>query len=222
MLRADGHDVTALTLPGMESKDADRSSITFQDHVDAIIGALEAAERRPSLPSTARPASAATRPATRSRNGSPRWSTSTPRPASRRSTRTSRTSRSRWSGRTIAAEENLDGLSEEQQATFRERAVPVPGAMLRERLHVHQRRPTRHPLDRHRDRLHGRRLPEVRQGAPGLGVPRRHAGAAGRDLGRPADQPLADVVATDRARRDHRGHRHEGRQRGGSTAGSAR
>ena len=43
-LRADGHDVTALTLPGMESKDADRSKITFQDHVDAIIGALEAAD----------------------------------------------------------------------------------------------------------------------------------------------------------------------------------
>ena len=27
-LRADGHDVTALTLPGLESADADRSSIT--------------------------------------------------------------------------------------------------------------------------------------------------------------------------------------------------
>ena len=36
-LEADGHDVTALTLPGYESKDADRSSITLQDHVDAII-----------------------------------------------------------------------------------------------------------------------------------------------------------------------------------------
>ena len=32
----------------------------------------------------------------------------------------------------IKAEENLDGLSEEQLATFRERAVPVPGALLRE------------------------------------------------------------------------------------------
>ena len=31
----------------------------------------------------------------------------------------------------IAAEENLDGLSEEQKATFRERAVPVPGGVLR-------------------------------------------------------------------------------------------
>src|SRR5919106_3587462 len=42
-LRADGHDVTALTLPGLESADADRSAITFSDHVDAICEAVEAA-----------------------------------------------------------------------------------------------------------------------------------------------------------------------------------
>src|SRR6476620_992466 len=44
-LRADGHDVTAITLPGQESADADRSSITFGDHVDAIVDALSAAGR---------------------------------------------------------------------------------------------------------------------------------------------------------------------------------
>src|SRR6266850_6893086 len=44
-LRADGHDVTALTLPGQASKDADRSSITFGDHVDAIVNAIEATDR---------------------------------------------------------------------------------------------------------------------------------------------------------------------------------
>jgi len=32
----------------------------------------------------------------------------------------------------IQEEENLDGLSEEQKATFRERAVPVPGGVVRE------------------------------------------------------------------------------------------
>ena len=42
-LRADGHDVTALTLPGLESADADRSSITLADHVDAICDAVAAA-----------------------------------------------------------------------------------------------------------------------------------------------------------------------------------
>jgi pimeloyl-ACP methyl ester carboxylesterase len=32
---------TALTLPGMESHDADRSEITLRDHVDAVIEVLD-------------------------------------------------------------------------------------------------------------------------------------------------------------------------------------
>jgi len=42
-LRADGHDVTAVTLPGLESADADRSAITLSDHVDAICEVVAAA-----------------------------------------------------------------------------------------------------------------------------------------------------------------------------------
>jgi pimeloyl-ACP methyl ester carboxylesterase len=42
-LRADGHEVMALTLPGLESADADRSAITLSDHVDAICDALKGA-----------------------------------------------------------------------------------------------------------------------------------------------------------------------------------
>src|SRR5919106_1338969 len=42
-LRADGHDVTALTLPGLESADADRSAITLSGHVDAICEAVRTA-----------------------------------------------------------------------------------------------------------------------------------------------------------------------------------
>jgi pimeloyl-ACP methyl ester carboxylesterase len=45
ILRADGHAVTALTLPGLGSNDTDRSSITLGDHVDAIVGAVRAADR---------------------------------------------------------------------------------------------------------------------------------------------------------------------------------
>src|SRR3954451_24504149 len=41
-LRAEGHDVTALTLPGLESADADRSKVTFEDHVAAIVDAVNA------------------------------------------------------------------------------------------------------------------------------------------------------------------------------------
>src|ERR1044072_6530760 len=43
ILRADGRDVTALTLPGLESPNADRSRIGLSDHVDAICAAAEAA-----------------------------------------------------------------------------------------------------------------------------------------------------------------------------------
>ena len=42
-LRADGHDVTALTLPGLEDPAADRSSVSLADHVDAICAAVTAA-----------------------------------------------------------------------------------------------------------------------------------------------------------------------------------
>ena len=41
-LRDAGHRIHALTLPGLESKTADRSAITFQDHVDAVIAAIDA------------------------------------------------------------------------------------------------------------------------------------------------------------------------------------
>jgi pimeloyl-ACP methyl ester carboxylesterase len=40
-LRQAGHRVQALTLPGMESKDADRSEITLRDHVDAVIDVID-------------------------------------------------------------------------------------------------------------------------------------------------------------------------------------
>ena len=58
LLRADGHDVTALTLPGLESKDADRSSITLQ-RPRRRDRAPRSRRRTPrsSSPSTARPAS---------------------------------------------------------------------------------------------------------------------------------------------------------------------
>lgn len=42
-LRAGGHDVTALTLPGLESAEADRSAVTLNDHVDVIVDAIVAA-----------------------------------------------------------------------------------------------------------------------------------------------------------------------------------
>ncbi|PSL06888.1 pimeloyl-ACP methyl ester carboxylesterase [Haloactinopolyspora alba] len=43
-LERSGHRVQALTLPGMESKDADRSGITLQDHVKAVVAAIDATD----------------------------------------------------------------------------------------------------------------------------------------------------------------------------------
>ena len=42
-LRTDGHDVTAVTLPGLESADVDRSAVSLSDHVNAICAAVRAA-----------------------------------------------------------------------------------------------------------------------------------------------------------------------------------
>src|SRR4051794_39740273 len=36
-----GHRTHPLTLPGMESRDADRSAITLRDHVDAVVAAID-------------------------------------------------------------------------------------------------------------------------------------------------------------------------------------
>jgi pimeloyl-ACP methyl ester carboxylesterase len=43
-LEAAGHRVTAVQLPGMESRDADRAAITLDDHVAAVVAAIDAAE----------------------------------------------------------------------------------------------------------------------------------------------------------------------------------
>jgi pimeloyl-ACP methyl ester carboxylesterase len=39
-----GHRTHAVTLPGMESRDADRSEITLRDHVDAVVDVIDSAD----------------------------------------------------------------------------------------------------------------------------------------------------------------------------------
>jgi pimeloyl-ACP methyl ester carboxylesterase len=131
-LRADGHDVTALTLPGLESRDADRSAITFLDHVDAIVSAIEAASAPVVL-------------AVHSASGFSGYAASDRVPNRIAAMVYVDTAPGKgavdpefdgtekplvWSD--IEAEENLDGLSEEQKETFRRRAIPVPGHVLRD------------------------------------------------------------------------------------------
>jgi pimeloyl-ACP methyl ester carboxylesterase len=132
-LRADGHDVTALTLPGLESADADRSAITMSDHVDAICEAVTAAGAPVVLAvhsgtgfagyaaSDGVPERIAAMVYVDSAPGKGAMDpdfdgVEMPLPTAEK----------------LEEEENLDGLSEEQLQTFRQRAVPQPGGVLRE------------------------------------------------------------------------------------------
>ena len=132
-LRADGHDVTALTLPGLESADADRSAITMSDHVDAICEAVEAAGAPVVL-------------AVHSGAGAPGYAVTDRIPEQIAAMVYVDTGAAKGALEPdfeavehplpapdeLAESENLDGLSVEQLETFRERAVPQPGAALRE------------------------------------------------------------------------------------------
>jgi pimeloyl-ACP methyl ester carboxylesterase len=129
ILRSDGHDVTAITLPGLESPDADRSSITFEDHVNAIADAVTAAGAPVVL-------------AVHSASGFSGYAASDRVPEKIAAMVYVDTAPGVgpldpeggekpmvWSE--IEEGENLDGLSEEQKDTFRRRAVPVPAGVVR-------------------------------------------------------------------------------------------
>jgi pimeloyl-ACP methyl ester carboxylesterase len=131
-LRADGHDVTAVTLPGLESADTDRATISLADHIDAIVAAVRAKDSPVVL-------------AVHSATGFSGYAASDIVPERIAAMVYVDTAPGKgaldpefegvekpmvWED--VEAEENLAGLSEEQLATFRERAVPVPGSLLRE------------------------------------------------------------------------------------------
>jgi len=132
-LRADGHEVTAATLPGLESADADRSKITMADHVEAICDAVRAAGAPVVL-------------AVHSGAGAPGYGASDRVPEFIAAMVYVDTGPAKGpldaefegvekpmpSLEKLAADENLTGLSEAQLETFRRRAIPEPGAALRE------------------------------------------------------------------------------------------
>ncbi len=131
-LRADGHDVTALTLPGLESVDADRSAVTFSDHVDAIIDAIQAAEAPVilALHSAAGFSGYAASDRVPDQIAAMVYVDTAPGKGVLDADFDAVDKPMVWEE--IEEGENLDGLSDEQKATFRERAVPEPGALLRE------------------------------------------------------------------------------------------
>ena len=130
LLRKDGHEVTALTLPGLDSVDTDRSSITFDDHVDAIAESITAAGRPVVL-------------VVHSASGYSGYAASDRMPDKIAAMVYVDTAPGKgamdpdqegdkplvWEE--IEEGENLDGLTDAQKQAFRERAVPVPGGVLR-------------------------------------------------------------------------------------------
>jgi pimeloyl-ACP methyl ester carboxylesterase len=136
-LRANGHDVTALTLPGLESADTDRTSITLADHVDAICDAVTAAGPPVVL-------------AVHSGAGAPGYAVTdrVPQQIAAMIYVDSGPATGALDPdldaaelplppvEVLAAEENLDGLTDAQLETFRRRAVPEPGGALREAVEL--------------------------------------------------------------------------------------
>ena len=131
VLRADAHDVTAITLPGLESADADRSSITFGDHVDAICDAVQAKDSPVVLAvhSASGFSGYAASDRIPERIAAMVYVDTAPGVGPLDADFEGAEKPMVWAE--IEAEENLDGLSEEQKETFRQRAVPVPGGVLR-------------------------------------------------------------------------------------------
>jgi len=131
-LRGDGHDVTAVTLPGLESADADRSVVTFADHVNAIVAAVQAAPAPVVLVlhSAAGFSGYAASDRVPERIAAMVYVDTAPGIAPLDPDFTGVEKPMVWAE--IEKEENLDGLSEEQKETFRQRAVPVPGGVVRE------------------------------------------------------------------------------------------
>jgi pimeloyl-ACP methyl ester carboxylesterase len=131
ILRADGHDVTAITLPGLESAEADRSSITFADHVNAIVDAVTAAGRPVVLAvhSASGFSGYAASDRIPDRIAAMVYVDSAPGKGALNTEFEGADNPLNWDE--VSEEENLDGLTEEQKETFRQRAVPVPGGVMR-------------------------------------------------------------------------------------------
>src|SRR6266478_4774463 len=124
-LRADGHHVTAVTLPGLESADSDRSSITMSDHVDAICEAVRAA----GAPVVLAVHSGAAVPGYGASDRVPEHIATMVYVDTGPATGAidpdfDGIEKPLPSREELAASENLDGLTEQQLDTFRHRAVP--------------------------------------------------------------------------------------------------
>jgi pimeloyl-ACP methyl ester carboxylesterase len=131
-LRAEGHDVTALTLPGLDSVDTDRSGITTSDHVIAIVDAVRAAGAPVVLAAHSGTGYSGYAASDRIPEGIAAmvYVDSAPGKGAMDPDQEGVEKPMVW--KEIEEGENLDGLSEDQKETFRKRAVPQPAGVLRE------------------------------------------------------------------------------------------
>ncbi len=132
LLREDGHDVTALTLPGLESPAADRSHITLSDHVAAICDAVQAAGARVVLAvhSGAGCSGYAASDRVPERIAAMVYAASAPATGAL-DPDFKDVEKPLPSREELAEDENLEGLTEDQLEIFRRRAVPEPGGVIR-------------------------------------------------------------------------------------------
>ncbi|HET6379637.1 MAG TPA: alpha/beta hydrolase [candidate division Zixibacteria bacterium] len=131
ILRAEGHDVTALTLPGLEAPDSDRSAITAEDHVQAICEAVEAAGRPVVLVvhSGAGFSGYAASDRCPDRIAAMVYVDTGPGIGAMDPEFEGVEKPMVWSE--LEETENLEGISEQQKAVWRQRAVPQPGGVIR-------------------------------------------------------------------------------------------
>lgn len=136
LLRQDGHDVTALTLPGLESVDSDRSDIHAEDHVQAIVDAVGSAEAPVVLVvhSATGFTGYAASDRVPDRIAAMVYVDTAPGKGALDPDYADVDKPLNWDE--LTKEENLDGLSDAQLDRFRERGVPVPGNLLREGIEL--------------------------------------------------------------------------------------
>jgi pimeloyl-ACP methyl ester carboxylesterase len=131
-LRRDGHDVTALTLPGLESMEVDRSKVRLADHVDTICAAIEAKDSPVvlALHSAAGFSGYAATDRVPDRVAAVVYVDTAPGVGALDPDFAGVDKPMVWAE--IEEGENLDGLTDDQKRTLRERAIPEPGALIRE------------------------------------------------------------------------------------------
>lgn len=131
-LRDSGHHVTAMTLPGLESIETDRSSVSIDDQIEAICDVIKQASDPVLL-------------VVHSGSGFPGYAATDRLPESVAGVVYVDTGAGKGAMNPefegdeyplpdpdqLAEDESLEGLTAEQLATFRERAVPQPGEALR-------------------------------------------------------------------------------------------